>query len=81
MGIFKQDSYGVTCDGCNEIHEGEWSGWSLFGDQDQATESAYDDDWREIRGKWYCPECVEKMFHYDEELDDYVPNNDSLTNK
>ena len=77
MGIFKQDSYGVTCDGCGETHEDSCMGYVIWGDQDQATDSAYEDDWEEIDGKWYCPECIEKLFHYDEKLDKYVPNKKS----
>ena len=77
MGIFKEECYGVQCDWCNEVHIGTYTGYSVFVDECSATESAYEDDWKEIDGKWYCPECVEKLFHYDEGLDKYVPNKKS----
>lgn len=71
MGIFKDVCYGVQCDGCKEVHVSNCLGFSIFVDEYQATNSADDDDWKQINGKWYCPECVKEMFKYNEETDEY----------
>lgn len=71
MGVFSETCYGVQCDGCKEVHIGECSGFSIFPDESQATESAYSDDWIQINDKWYCPECVKNLFDYNEETDEY----------
>lgn len=49
--------YGLKCDRCGELYEdGEYSFWT---DEDSVIERAYEDDWIELKGKHYCPNCHE----------------------
>ena len=38
----------------------------------EAEFSAKESEWKEIDGKWYCPDCVERFFEYDWDNDTYV---------
>ena len=58
--------YGVKCDRCGEFHEGEFT---YFSDESEAVEQAESDDWRELNGKHYCPNC----HSIDEEADEVKP--------
>ena len=71
MGIFEERCFGVECDNCGEVHEESVTGFRIFVDECAATDGAYEDGWKEIDGNWYCPECIEKLFVYDEETDEY----------
>lgn len=55
------------CDGCGERFRDE-NGCVGYIDYD-IWEQAESDDWLEIDGKHYCPNCYE----YNEELDKYIP--------
>lgn len=57
-----QRMFNLVCDGvdvkgysCNEIYDGsEWYA-------DEARKVAYADGWKRVRGKDYCPSCVERQ--------------------
>ena len=56
--------YQAVCDGCGLESDGAWRTAELA-----VCESVDMDDWREIDGKLYCPDCYE----YDEETREYKP--------
>ena len=63
--------YQMVCDGCGTIHE--YDGMIVHFDfEHQAAFSAIESDWKIINGKWYCPDCVERLFEYDWDNDTYV---------
>ena len=53
----EEKCYYIQCDKSEDIYE-DGEGFSLFPDKDELTESAKEDGWREIDGKWYSPEYV-----------------------
>ena len=67
--IQKVEMYQAVCDGCSKNHVDELNGYVAWSDIWSAKNAAMDDDWQEIDGKLYCPDCVE----YDEETDSYRP--------
>ena len=63
----------LRCDKCGELYVNPDTGFAIFPD-----ESALNDDiqgadrlWQNIDGKWYCPDCVDKLFIQDEETGEY----------
>lgn len=47
----------VSCDNCKETYRDDNSGFSIFLDKGTANEYACNDEWYEVDGKHYCPEC------------------------
>ena len=63
--------YQMVCDGCGAFHE--YGGMIVhFEFEHEAEFSAKESDWKNIDGKWYCPDCVERFFEYDWDNDTYV---------
>ena len=65
--IITEVFYGVKCDRCGEIYED--SEHSFYSDEDSAQQNALDDEWGELNGKHYCPNC----HIIDEEKDEVKP--------
>ena len=53
------------CDNCDKILDDE--GITAWAHEDDAAEVADGEGWREVDGKWYCPECFAKLFDEDDE--------------
>lgn len=51
--------YGLKCDHCGRQWEDTDIGGTSFEHFNATTENARDDDWQEIGGKWYCPDCYQ----------------------
>lgn len=49
--------YGMKCDHCGKEWEDIVEGYAMFKDFNNTTVNAHEDDWQEIGGKWYCPDC------------------------
>ena len=56
---------GMWCDGCRESLNTEEYHNILTSDPRDLYQYAQNEGWQEIGGKWYCPECVERLFYYD----------------
>jgi len=55
--ITTETFYGLKCDRCGELFEnGEYSFWA---DEDCAMENAFEEEWNELNGRHYCPNCHE----------------------
>jgi hypothetical protein len=54
--ITEEIFYGVKCDRCGDIYEmnGEYT---CYSDKGEILDAAFDDDWKEIHGRHYCPCC------------------------
>lgn len=63
--IQKVEMYQAVCDGCGLIHYDNVLKTSKFKNKSEALGSAIYDEWCEISGHIYCPDCVE----YDKETD------------
>lgn len=63
--------YAVACDGCGETFIEPETEFCAFTDECSARTAALNAEWVEINDKHYCPNC----YHFDDELDEYVPNN------
>lgn len=61
--------YGLKCDHCGRQWEDTTEGYTSFGDFSDTLENARDDDWQEIDGKWYCPDCYKTCKAMSEEGD------------
>ncbi|NLZ31337.1 MAG: hypothetical protein GX885_11475 [Methanomicrobiales archaeon] len=48
--------YQAVCDRCGAIVDEEYMAWS---EEWMAIEEAIENDWKEISGKLYCPDCYE----------------------
>lgn len=61
--------YGIVCDGCGKQFDGidDSQYWDDIGFLEQVSDES---GWIKIGNKHYCPNC----YHYDENLDKYVPN-------
>jgi len=59
MAIFKETAYGIQCDVCEKVYMNEYSGFTLWNDEDSVKEEAQDDYWLIEDSKCYCPECYE----------------------
>lgn len=66
--IEKVEMYQAVCDGCGKSYYDDFNGFVAWSDEVAAQNAATENEWMEINGKLYCPDCYE----YDEELDDYV---------
>ena len=55
--IHKQDCYSITCDNCEIPYEEISTGFNLWIDFSTAEESAIENEWYELGGKHYCPDC------------------------
>lgn len=51
--------YGLKCDHCGRQWEDTTEGYTSCGDFSDTEQQANDDDWQEIDGKWYCPDCYQ----------------------
>ena len=69
--------YQAVCDRCGKSHVDEIIGYAPWSDTLSAIIFAILDDWQEIDGKLYCPDCVE----YDEETDSYKPKKENGNEK
>ena len=49
--------YGLKCDHCGRQWEDSTEGYTSFEDPSDTETHAQDDEWIEIDGKWYCPDC------------------------
>ncbi len=56
--------YQAVCDRCGEISE-----QIGYNEEDAADKASFYEQWEEIDGKLYCPDCYE----YDEGTDEYKP--------
>lgn len=55
--IITEIFYGLKCDRCGELYtDGEYSFWN---DESNVIENAYESDWNELKGRYYCPDCHE----------------------
>lgn len=66
--IEKVEMYQAVCDGCGKYYYDDFNGFVAWSDEVAAQNAATENEWMEINGKLYCPDCYE----YDGELDDYV---------
>lgn len=66
--IRKVEMYQAVCDGCGKNHVNEALGYVAWTDEWSAINDAVEDEWQEIDGKLYCPDCV----LYDEESDNFI---------
>lgn len=48
--------YGLKCDRCGELHN-DSDDHSYWNDEGDAIESAYNSEWSELNGRYYCPSC------------------------
>ena len=53
--IIAEVFYGVKCDRCGKVYDG--ADYGYYDDMDSALEYAKEDEWLEIGGKHYCPDC------------------------
>lgn len=67
--IRKVEMYQCVCDGCGKEFVDDYNNYCAWVDETYAAEAAYENDWTNIEGKDYCPDCYE----YDEETDEYKP--------
>lgn len=65
--------YGLVCDACNEPIGNEDYDYLVMTTERDIIEEANCQDWRKIDGKWYCPLCLERLFDYDEDTDEFTP--------
>ncbi len=49
--------YGLKCDHCGKEWRDLYDGYTSFEDFGDTERAADNDDWKEIDGKWYCPDC------------------------
>lgn len=54
--IYEEIMYGVKCDRCHEIYENS-DGCTVSSDKYDMEEEACENDWQEIDGRHYCPDC------------------------
>ena len=66
MALYEEKCFGCTCDECKEHYE-NIAGFTIFCDEYELRGDLSEDDWREVDGKWYCPDCFEKLFDEDED--------------
>lgn len=54
--IYEEIMYGVKCDRCYEIYE-NGDGCTVSSDKHDMEEEACENDWQEVDGRHYCPDC------------------------
>ena len=59
MAVFEEIAYGVQCDVCGKVYMNEYSGFTLWADENSPKEEAQDDHWLIEDGKCYCFEIDE----------------------
>lgn len=52
----KTPLFGLKCDLCGRTFE-DLGGFTCWEDESAVCEFAHDNEWMEIGGKWYCPDC------------------------
>lgn len=67
--ITKHIMYGVKCDRCGAQFEDSDTDYTAWADENDAWESASNEDWIEIDGKHYCPCCYTE----NEETEEFTP--------
>ena len=70
MGYFSETMFGYECDGCKEIFY-DYYEHNVFPDKISLVDRMNDSEWEKINGKWYCPDCVKKLFDQDEDTGEY----------
>jgi hypothetical protein len=65
--IIAEVFYGIKCDICDEICED--SEHSFYSDEGDALENSFNNEWAELNGKHYCPNC----YSIDEETEGVKP--------
>ena len=67
------ECWNVKCDGCGlEFDGGEFSGWN---DKSYSYDVAQNEDWEEIDGSHYCPEC----WQWNEDETEVIPKIKSVS--
>lgn len=67
--------FSIVCDSCKETFIESETGFGAFTDECSARTAALNEEWAEINSKHYCPNC----YHFNDELDDYIPNNTNMS--
>lgn len=68
--ICEMTMYQAVCDGCGSLLKNSLTKRTIvFEDEEWLRATCSELGWREIGGKFYCPDCYE----YDEETDEYKP--------
>lgn len=68
--ICEMTMYQAVCDGCGGLLKNSLTKRTIvFEDEEWLRATCSELGWREIGGKFYCPNCYE----YDEETDEYKP--------
>ena len=65
-GLVRVDSWKVVCDECRKEYE-DWNGWTIYGEEWHAIESATDSDWIVRDGLVLCSECGHRKVCMDED--------------
>ena len=63
--------YGIRCDRCHEQYESDE--YSYMSGRSEILEAAENDDWREIDGRHYCPDCYVKDPEPADDDHEYMP--------
>lgn len=61
--------YGLKCDHCGRQWVDITEGYTSCADFSDTEQQANDDDWQEIGGKWYCPDCYQTCKAMEDEND------------
>lgn len=56
--ILEETFFAVKCDNCGKVNE-NYDGISFWASKECALELSVGEDWEEIEGKHYCPDCFE----------------------
>jgi hypothetical protein len=65
-GVVRVDSWKIVCQECRDQYE-DYNGWSIFGEQWHAIESAEDNDWTVRDGLVLCGSCGHRKVCMDED--------------
>ena len=65
-GIVRVDSWKIVCNECRAEYE-DWNGWTIYGDQGHAIESATEADWTVRDALVLCSECGHRKVCMDED--------------
>ena len=63
--------YKVVCDECSQTldYDGDYM---IYESEYEAEQNAKESEWEEIDGKWYCADCIDRLFVYDWDNDSFV---------